>query len=128
MPGFSHIAAPLHALVGKTQQPSKKSSRHNKGGTHTKQEFVWSSEAEDCFQLLKIVLTSTPVLGYPDFKKDFILEIDASLKGLGACLAQEGDDGKVHPLVYASRGLRGAERNYPDYSSFKLELLGLKWL
>ena len=28
---------------------------------------------------------------------------------------------------YASRGLRGAELKYPDFSSFKLELLGLKW-
>ena len=30
-------------------------------------------------------------------------------------------------MAFASRGLRGAERNYPDFSSFKLELLALKW-
>lgn len=30
-------------------------------------------------------------------------------------------------MVYASRGLRGAERNYSDFSSFKIELLALKW-
>ena len=35
--------------------------------------------------------------------------------------------GRLHPIAYASRGLRGSERNYPGYSSFKLELLGLKW-
>ena len=61
------------------------------------------------------------------FDQPFVVEIDASLKGLGACLSQRGDDGKLHPLAYASRGLRDVEKNYPDYSSFKLELLGLKW-
>ena len=30
-------------------------------------------------------------------------------------------------MAFASRGLRGAERNYSDLSSFKLELLALKW-
>ena len=31
------------------------------------------------------------------------------------------------PFADASRGLRGAEKNYSDFSSFKLELLALKW-
>ena len=30
-------------------------------------------------------------------------------------------------MTFASRGLRGAERNYPEFSSFKLEVLALKW-
>ena len=30
-------------------------------------------------------------------------------------------------MTYASRCLRGAEKNYSDLSSFKLELLALKW-
>ena len=56
-----------------------------------------------------------------------MLGVDASLKGLGACLSQVDDDGMLRPVAFASRGLRGAERNYPDLSSFKLELLALKW-
>ncbi len=67
------------------------------------------------------------MLAYQCFELDFVLETDASTKGLGACLCQADEDGKLHPVAYASRGLRGAERNYADSSSFKLEFLALKW-
>jgi len=66
------------------------------------------------------------VLAYPIYTKPFIVEVDASNDGLGAVLSQE-QDGQVRPIAYASRALRGAERNMENYSSRKLELLALKW-
>ena len=45
----------------------------------------------------------------------------------GACLGQLDSSGLLYPIAYASRDLRGSELHYPDYSSFKLELLALKW-
>jgi hypothetical protein len=87
---------------------------------------VWNDSCEQAFQHLKSVLSSTPLLGHPDFTKTFILEIDASFLGLGAVLSQQQDQGLV-VLGYASRGLRKNERNMENYSSMKLELLGLKW-
>ena len=114
--GFSKIAAPLHALVAMAGSKTGKNP-----------EFKWSTEAEDAFRQLKRALCTTPVLAYPDFDRDFVVEVDASLRGLGACLLQAGSDGALHPIAYASRGLRGAEKNYSDFSSFKLELLALKW-
>lgn len=36
-------------------------------------------------------------------------------------------DGHERVIAYASRSLHPAERNDRNYSSFKLELLGLKW-
>ena len=90
-------------------------------------KFEWSTEANESFVFLKNALCEAPVLAFPRFDRDFTLEVDASLRGLGACLSQFSDDGDLHPVAYASRGLRGAERNYADLSSFKLELLAMKW-
>lgn len=66
------------------------------------------------------------VLGHPDFKKPYILEIDASFSGLDAVLSQDQGNDRV-VLCYASRTLRENERNMKNYSSMKLELLALKW-
>ena len=116
VPRFSSIAAPLNALKsGLGNSASSKSS------------FEWSEEADIAFRTLKQALISAPVLAYPQFGTDFHLEIDASLQGLGACLSQADQNGHLHPVAYASRSLRGAEKNCSNYSSFKLELLGLKW-
>ena len=114
---FAKVAAPLHALTGKDDAKGRKAPKL----------LDWSEEAATAFASLKQALCSTPVLTYPRFDREFVLEVDASLKGLGACLSQADDDGMLRPVAFASRGLRGAERNYPDLSSFKLELLALKW-
>ena len=67
-----------------------------------------------------------PVFSYPDFSNQFVLETDASLKGLGAVLSQVGNDGKGHVITYASRSLHPLERSMQNYSSAKLEVLPLK--
>ena len=54
------------------------------------------------------------------------MDINASLCGLCAVLSQV-QDGKERVIAYASRGLRGSECSMQNYSSLKLELLGLKW-
>ena len=66
-------------------------------------------------------------MGYPDFTREFILETDASLKGLGTVLSQQQKDGSIRVIAYASRSLRPSERSMRNYSSAKLELLALKW-
>ena len=69
------------------------------------------------------MLTQSPVLAFPDFEKDFLLETDASTSGLGAVLAQK-HDGKVRPIAYASRTLQVHEKNY---GISELEALGVVW-
>lgn len=66
--------------------------------------FGWSGECQDVFCKLKAAITEAPVLAYPDFKLDFIVETDASVKGLGAVLSQRHDNIQ-HPVAFASCSL-----------------------
>ena len=86
----------------------------------------WDANCSEAFELLKERPTSTPVLSYADYRNKFILETDASFKGLGAVLMQKPDE-KLRVTGYASRTLRPAEGNDANYSSAKLELLAVKW-
>ena len=64
------------------------------------------------------------VLGFPNFKKAFILATDTSTTGLGACLSQEVNS-VLKPVGYAGRGLTSAERNY---TTTKQECLAVVWV
>ena len=64
------------------------------------------------------------MLAYPSFDRDFTLETDASLQGLGAVLSQKQEDGKLHPIAFASRALSTAEKNY---SITELDTLAVVW-
>ena len=83
---------------------------------------------QEAFDALKEALSTAPVLGYPDFSREFIQETDASLNGLGAILSQQGKDGQICIIAYASCSLCPSERSMCNYSSAKLELLVLKWM
>ena len=55
-------------------------------------EFQWTLACQKGFYQLKKALIEALVLAYEDYSKPFILETDASLKGLGAVLSQKGDN------------------------------------
>ena len=67
------------------------------------------------------------ILKYPDFTKEFAIKVDASQVGLGAVLTQEYEnEGKKYfmPVLYASRPLKGAKR---QYSVTDLKALAVVW-
>ena len=80
-------------------------------------EWSWDSTHQDAFDAIKEELTKTPVLAYFNPKSEHIIQTDASLKGLGAVLLQDG-----RPVIYVSRTLTPAEEHY---SNIERELLGV---
>ena len=106
IPGFSKVAEPLFTLIRKDVT------------------FKWSEICEKAFQQLKMLLTTAPLLIFPNFDKEFILETDASISGLGAVLAEQTDAGHVSPIAFASRTLQKHEKSY---CSSELEALAVVW-
>ena len=84
--------------------------------------YEWTDEMQMAFEELKESLTKPPVLVYPNYGKPFIVSTDASSKAVGAVLSQLDDNGREHPIHYASRNLNEAEKNY---SAFEREALGI---
>ena len=77
--------------------------------------YTWGSPQQKAFEAIKKEITNAPILAYFDKDKKSIIQADASKKGLGAVLLQDGK-----PVVYASRSLTGAEERY---SNIERELL-----
>ena len=90
--GFSKTARPMTELLKKDVK------------------FEWSAACEKSFQKLKERLTTAPVLVLPNIHQDFVVYCDASRRGLGCVLMQ---DGRV--VAYASRQLKPHEQNYPTH-------------
>ena len=136
IPHFAKKAQCLHELVGSTASKPKYRTKArvketeaagNKPMEQGTKMFEWMIEHQEAFDALKEALCTAPVLGYPDFTREFILETAASLKGLGTILSQQQKDRSIHVIAYASRSLHPSERSMCNYSSAKLELLVLKW-
>lgn len=79
--------------------------------------FKWTAEAQDSFEKLKGALTSAPVLAVPNFEETFVIETDASKKGIGAVLMQRN-----HPLAFISRSLGP---KWQKLSVYEKELLAI---
>ncbi|XP_037831815.1 uncharacterized protein LOC119617061 isoform X2 [Kryptolebias marmoratus] len=107
IPHFSARAALLTDLTG-SRSPNK---------------ILWTEEAKTAFQDLRQSLSKSPILHSPDFERHFILQTDASERGLGAVLLQ-GPPGECHPVAFISRKLFPREVRY---STIEKEALAIKW-
>ena len=109
---FTKIAAPLYDLTS--------GDNKDKRAEHVN----LSPEAHKAFDRLKAACLQAPILAFPDFNKPFLLETDASRRGLGAVLSQKQADGQYYLITYASRVMNETEQRY---HSNKQEFLALKW-
>ena len=101
VPHLSHHTEPLRAML--------------------KQEavFAWDEMANASFQKIKdlIAKSATKPLRYYDRRKPVTVQVDASQRGLGACLLQDGQ-----PIAYASKSLTDTETRY---TNIERELLAI---
>ena len=79
--GFAKIAVPLYDLTSCDNKDKKL------------EHVDLSPEALEAFDCLKTACLQAPILAFLDFDKPFLLETDASRRGLGAVLSQKQADG-----------------------------------
>lgn len=84
-----------------------------------KVEWHWDEAQERAMTELKQSVVTAPVLRYYSLEEPVVVSVDASTKGVGACLFQGGK-----PVHYASRRLTTAEKNY---GQIEKEMLAIKF-
>ena len=95
VPGYARIAEPLYELTQKTKL------------------WEWNDDARRAYNTLKSCLSETPlILAYPNWRREFILQTDASYTAIGAVLSQYDGEGTLRPISYFSSALTSAQRNY----------------
>lgn len=84
-----------------------------------RKEFIWTAktweenpQAEVCFNELKRMMISAPILSYPDFTKSFLIQTDASKYGAGAVLYQYDSNNRRTVVAYASWLFNSAQSKY----------------
>ena len=77
---------------------------------------------EQAFQQLKYLLNSSNLLIHYDPEKPMVIACDASPYGLGAVLSHIMPDKSERPIMFTSRTLTNAERNY---SQIEKEVLAI---
>ena len=68
---------------------------------------------------MKMEIAKAPVLAYYNPNRQTVLQTDASIKGLGACLLQE-----EWPVYFASKALTEGQKGYV---AIELESLAVVW-
>jgi hypothetical protein len=69
--------------------------------------FIWTSDMEDRYDLVRTLLLESPIMRAPNFKEHFELYTDASGHAVGGCLKQGN-----YFIGMVSRSLRKNELNY----------------
>lgn len=107
VPNYSDLTSPLTDLT-KKEAPDT---------------VQWTEPCQQTLTQVKAALGGGPFLHSPDFTLPFLLQTDASDRGLGAVLSQEVE-GAERPVLYISRKLSGRETMY---STIEKECLAIKW-
>ena len=81
--------------------------------------FNWGPEHQDAFKQIKCEIVRDPILAYYNPKKEAVLQTDASVKRLGACLLQD-----QKPVYFTSKVLTETQCGYV---AIEIESLAVAW-
>ena len=93
---ISKFSVQLSEFVEQIREPSKE-----------KVPFDWGPEHQSAFTMMKKEIDKAPVLAYCNPEKQTVLQTDASIKGLGACLLQD-----ERSVYFASTASSEAQKQY----------------
>ena len=79
----------------------------------------WGPEHQAAFKQMKKEIARAPILAYYNPKKETILQTDASIKGLGACLLQD-----QKPVYFVIKELTETQQGYV---AIEIESLAVAW-
>ena len=91
---FAKIAKPLHKMMRKENK------------------WSWGERQQKAFEELKERFMTEPVLVTPDLDKEMRVEVNVSDFAMGGVLSMKCEDKRWRPVVYISKSLNKAERNY----------------
>lgn len=80
-------------------------------------KYMWTNDMQAEFDSIKVSISQVTTLTHFDATKPVVIETDASLKGLGVVLLQEG-----RPVKFLSKSLTRTES---EYSNIERELLAI---
>ena len=98
LPKLSDVSAPLREL------------------TTDQSKFTWAKQHDEAFATIQHLVIQHPVLKFYSTEEEITIQTDASNKGLGAVLLQNGQ-----PVAFASRTLSPTEQRY---ATIEKECLG----
>ena len=106
IPNLSHHTEPLRAMLKKDNV------------------FHWEDQQTRSFQQVKTLIAKayTTLLRYYDRNLPVTVQVDACLRGLGACLIQQ-HKGKDQPIAFASKSLTDAETRYANTERELLDIV-----
>ena len=81
--------------------------------------FNWGPEHKEAFDAIKKELVKAPILAYYNPSKEMVLQADTCIKGLSACLLQNGK-----PVYFTSKSLTETQKGYV---AFELESVAVAW-
>ena len=110
---YAEVTAPLVELTKKQYKQRREFEKH------------WGTTQSEAVTRIKKLLSSPPVLHFPDYSKEFIVHVDASEAGVGAFLALNADGGCDKPdlgiIAYFSKRFTKGEH----YSATMEECCGV---